>query len=177
MASKTLKIRNLGVPLDLGHERRSVDTGPSAARAAGLNAALQALGHEVEDGGKIHGKIPETQHFGDPRAKYLKEIAETSQEVAHRIYQTLEAVRFRPSIARGVARVDFLLDRRTGEIFVNETNTIPGFTPVSMFPKLREASGVPYPKLIDRLIELALERHREKARTRYSYEPTSRRRT
>ncbi len=86
-----LKTRILGVPLDLGQERRGVDMGPSAVRAAGLNAALQALGHEVEDAGDIHVKIPEMQHFGDRRAKYLNEIAETCQEVAHRIYQTLEA--------------------------------------------------------------------------------------
>jgi arginase len=86
-----VKIRILGVPLDLGQERRGVDMGPSAVRAAGLNSALKALGHKVEDAGNIHVKIPEEQHFGDRHAKYLNEIAETSQEVAHRIYQTLEA--------------------------------------------------------------------------------------
>ena len=85
-----LKIRILGVPLDLGQERRGVDMGPSAVRAAGLNSALKALGHQVEDVGNIHVKIPEMQHFGDRHAKYLNEIAEASQEVAHRIYQTLE---------------------------------------------------------------------------------------
>ena len=85
-----LKIRILGVPLDLGQERRGVDMGPSAVRAAGLNSALKSLGHQVEDAGDIHVKIPEMQPFGDRRAKYLNEIAETSQEVAHRIYQTLE---------------------------------------------------------------------------------------
>jgi arginase len=86
-----VKIRILGVPLDLGQERRGVDMGPSAMRAAGLNSALKGLGHKVEDAGNIHVKIPEEQHFGDRRAKYLHEIAETCQEVAHRIYQTLEA--------------------------------------------------------------------------------------
>lgn len=85
------KIRILGVPLDLGQERRGVDMGPSAMRAAGLNAALKGLGLKVEDTGNIYVKIPEEQHFGDKRAKYLKEIAETSKEVADRIYQTLEA--------------------------------------------------------------------------------------
>ena len=84
-----LRIRILGVPLDLGQERRGVDMGPSAVRAAGLNAALKSLGHQVEDAGNIHVKIPEEQHFGDKRAKYLNEIAETCQEVAHRIYQML----------------------------------------------------------------------------------------
>lgn len=85
------KIRILGVPLDLGQERRGVDMGPSAMRAAGLNAALKGLDYKVEDTGNIYVKIPEEQHFGDKRAKYLKEIAETSKEVADRIYQTLEA--------------------------------------------------------------------------------------
>jgi arginase len=86
-----MKIRILGVPLDLGQERRGVDMGPSAVRAAGLNHTLKGLGHQVEDAGNIHVKLPEEQHFGDRHAKYLNEIAETSQEVAHRIYQTLEA--------------------------------------------------------------------------------------
>jgi len=85
-----MKVRILGVPLDLGQERRGVDMGPSAVRAAGLNAALKSLGHKVEDGGNIYVKIPEEQPVGDKRAKYLKEIAETCQEIAQRIYQTLE---------------------------------------------------------------------------------------
>ncbi|MBI4165485.1 MAG: arginase [Acidobacteria bacterium] len=86
-----LKIRILGVPLDLGQGRRGVDMGPSAVRAAGLNAALKSLGHQVEDSGNIPVKIPEMQPFGDRHAKYLNEIAETCQEVAHRNYQALEA--------------------------------------------------------------------------------------
>src|SRR2546428_13316226 len=86
-----MKIRILGVPLDLGQERRGVDMGPSAVRAAGLNAAIKNLGHQAEDAGNVHVKLPEEQHFGDKRAKYLKEIEETCQEVAHRVYQTLEA--------------------------------------------------------------------------------------
>lgn len=84
------KIKVLGVPLDLGQERRGVDMGPSAVRAAGLNSALRGLGYEVEDAGNIHVKLPEEQHFGDIKAKYLKEITETCREVAHLIYQTLE---------------------------------------------------------------------------------------
>ena len=69
-----MKIRVLGIPLDMGQARRGVDMGPSAVRAAGLNSALKALGHHVEDGGNIHVRIAEEQHFGDKRAKYLKEI-------------------------------------------------------------------------------------------------------
>ncbi len=85
-----MKIRILGVPLDLGQERRGVDMGPSALRAAGLNATLRALGHSVQDGGNIHVKNPEEQHFGDKRAKYLTEIAETCTHVARRIHGALE---------------------------------------------------------------------------------------
>jgi arginase len=77
------------VPLDLGQERRGVDMGPSALRAAGLNAAIKSLGHSVEDSGNIFVKNPEEQHFGDRRAKYLNEISETCRDVAQRIYQTL----------------------------------------------------------------------------------------
>jgi len=68
----------------------------------------------------------------------------------------------------GMARVDFLMDPKTERFYVNEVNTIPGFTAISMYPKLWAASGLPYPKLIDRLIQLALERHAEKKKTKFS---------
>ena len=61
----------------------------------------------------------------------------------------------------GFARVDFLLERPTGKIYLNEVNTLPGFTPISMFPKLWEESGLAYPRLIERLVELARERWME----------------
>ena len=67
-----------------------------------------------------------------------------------------------------MARVDFLLARATGELLLNEINTIPGFTTISMFAKLWEASGLDYPALVDRLIELAVERHQEKQHLRTS---------
>jgi D-alanine-D-alanine ligase len=67
-----------------------------------------------------------------------------------------------------MARVDFLLDGRAGKIFVNEVNTIPGFTTISMYSKLWAASGVDYPALLDRLIALAIERHQEKQHLRTS---------
>jgi arginase len=84
-----MKIRILGIPLDLGQARRGVDMGPSAVRAAGLNSVLKGLGHQVEDAGNIHVRIAEEQHFGDKRAKYLKEIAETCREAAERVFQTV----------------------------------------------------------------------------------------
>lgn len=68
----------------------------------------------------------------------------------------------------GMARVDFLMETETGKIFVNEINTIPGFTSISMYPKMLEYSGIPYATLIDRLIELALKRAERKGRTQYS---------
>lgn len=75
---------------------------------------------------------------------------------------------FRALGCEGMARVDFLLEEATGEMFVNEVNTIPGFTSISMYPKMWEHSGLPYPRLLDRLIELALERHRRRQALRYT---------
>jgi len=68
------KISIVGVPMDLGADRRGVDMGPSALRYADLNEKLQALGYEVDDLGDLDVIIPETRHFGDPHAKYLKEL-------------------------------------------------------------------------------------------------------
>jgi D-alanine-D-alanine ligase len=67
-----------------------------------------------------------------------------------------------------MGRVDLFLEKKTGRFLVNEINTIPGFTAISMYPRMWEASGLSYSRLIDRLVELALERHREKSRTNYS---------
>jgi arginase len=79
------KIKILGVPLDLGQTRRGVDMGPSALRAAGLQARLRSLGHEVEDAGNVPVVIPETQKHGDDSARYLKEIADVCRGTAKRI--------------------------------------------------------------------------------------------
>jgi len=68
-----------------------------------------------------------------------------------------------------MARVDFLLDRGTGGLYLNEINTIPGFTSISMYPKLWEASGLPYPKLMERLIDLAFDRFEQKAALKRKY--------
>jgi D-alanine-D-alanine ligase len=72
-----------------------------------------------------------------------------------------------------MARVDFLLQRDSGKIFANELNTIPGFTSISMYPKMWQVSGISYGELLDRLIQLALERHREKEKTRTGITPDS----
>jgi D-alanine-D-alanine ligase len=123
----------------------------------------------------IPGEILPHREFYDYTAKYLEEGTRllipaplTRKQV--RIFQDYAIRSFRAVEGTGMARCDFFLERRTGKIFINELNTIPGFTAISMYPKMWEASGLPYPKLIDRLIELAFELHREKARTKYSIE-------
>jgi D-alanine-D-alanine ligase len=83
----------------------------------------------------------------------------TIQEYARRAFRAIDG--------RGMARVDFFLERRGGKIFINELNTIPGFTSISMYPKMWEASGLTYAQLVDRLIQLALEQQQEKNRTKY----------
>ncbi|HEV8523336.1 MAG TPA: arginase [Terriglobales bacterium] len=85
------KIRVIGVPLDLGQQRRGVDMGPSAVRVAGLEARLEALGHVVEDAGNVAVAIAEQKKEGDPRAKYLREITATCTKHAELVLKTLEA--------------------------------------------------------------------------------------
>jgi D-alanine-D-alanine ligase len=124
----------------------------------------------------LPGEVVPVNEFYDYEAKYLKagsEIIIPARLTARQSDQIREiAVRaFRAVDGAGMGRVDFLLDRKTGRIFLNEINTIPGFTSISMYPKLWEATGVPYPQLLDRLIELALQRYQEKARTRFTYSP------
>ena len=81
----------IGVPLDLGQQRRGVDMGPSAVRVAGLEAKLEALGHEVEDAGNINVTLPEQKNFGEAHARYLKEITATCTKSADMVLKTLEA--------------------------------------------------------------------------------------
>ncbi len=88
---ETKHIRIIGVPLDLGQSRRGVDMGPSAMRVAGLEAKLEALGYDVEDGGNVPVAMLETEAEGDPHAKYLTEITETCSAQAELVIQTLEA--------------------------------------------------------------------------------------
>jgi D-alanine-D-alanine ligase len=92
------------------------------------------------------------------------EMTETIRDLALRVYKAIDCA--------GMARVDFLLSGETGELYVNEVNTIPGFTAISMYPKLWEASGISYSELIDRLIDLALERYHDNERSETSYQPS-----
>src|SRR3569833_2635967 len=86
----TRKICVIGVPLDMGASRRGVDMGPSAMRVAGLEARLEALGHQVKDGGNVPVDIAETQNFGSANARYLKQIAETCTRTAEAVAKSLE---------------------------------------------------------------------------------------
>jgi arginase len=86
----TRRIRVIGVPLDMGASRRGVDMGPSAMRVAGLEARLEALGHQVSDGGNIRVEIAETRNSGEKSARYLTEIAETCTRTAEAVLKTLE---------------------------------------------------------------------------------------
>jgi D-alanine-D-alanine ligase len=119
--------------------------------------------------------VPQTAEFYDYRAKYIDDDgarliipADLSVEVTGEI-QELAIRAFQAIDGSGLARVDFFLERDTGKLIVNEINTIPGFTSISMYPKLWEASGINYSQLIDRLIDLAFERHREKSRNVTSF--------
>jgi D-alanine-D-alanine ligase len=135
---------------------------------------VSVLGND-EPIASVPGEIVPSNEFYDYAAKYLDgksellipapippETAERVRQLAVEAYQAIDSA--------GMARADFLLDRHTGDLFVNEVNTIPGFTPISMYPKLWEASGISYTELIDRLIQLALQRHADKSRSVTSYE-------
>jgi D-alanine-D-alanine ligase len=124
----------------------------------------------------VPGEVVPVNEFYDYEAKYIKQGSELiipapiTARQAHRVREV--AVRaFQAVDGAGMGRVDFLLDRKSAKVYLNEINTIPGFTSISMYPKLWEASGVPYSRLLDRLIELAFVRHREKTRTRFTYRP------
>jgi len=123
----------------------------------------------------VPGEIIPSGDFYSYEAKYIDNRSqllipapipfETSQQVRELAVRGYIAVD-----CAGMARVDFLMDKDTGELFLNEINTLPGFTKISMYPKLWEASGLAFPELVDRLIELALERRAERDRTEWRYQ-------
>jgi D-alanine-D-alanine ligase len=119
------------------------------------------------------GEVVPSREFYDFEAKYLDDSSKVIVPAELPPAVTAEVKRlaieaFRSIDCAGMARVDFLMDRGTGTLYVNEINTIPGFTTISMYSKMWEASGVSYPELLDRLIALALERHTEKQELRTS---------
>jgi len=130
---------------------------------------VSVLGNDDPEASVV-GEIVPAHEFYDYEAKYLDEgsrllipapieasVADETRALALKAFQAVDAA--------GMARVDFFLERGTGRLLLNELNTIPGFTRISMYPKLWEASGLPYPKLIERLVELAIERFNDKQRS------------
>lgn len=121
----------------------------------------------------VPGEIVPSAEFYDYNAKYLDEgsqliIPAKLTKAKTRKVQELAVAGFRAVDCSGLARADFLMDPKSRKIYLNEINTMPGFTSISMYPKLWAASGVSYPELIERLIQLGLERHEEKKKNQYS---------
>jgi D-alanine-D-alanine ligase len=121
----------------------------------------------------VVGEVISSNEFYDYRAKYIDGKSQTvipadiAQEITAEVRQ--QAVQaFLALDLNGLARVDFFIEKGTNKVYINEVNTLPGFTEISMYPKLWEASGLPYPELLDRLIELAIERHADRQRNRTS---------
>ena len=183
-----VKPANLGssVGITKAHNRAEVVLALTEAarydRKLLVEAAIDAREIEVsvlgndEPIASLPGEIVPSNEFYDYAAKYIEqgsqvlipapippETAERAQKLAIQAFLAIDCA--------GMARVDFLLDRLTGKLYLNEMNTIPGFTPISAYSRMWEASGVPYTELISRLIDLALERHADKSRSITSYQP------
>ncbi len=164
-----------------GNARRGSQAGRGGQSARGGGAArarefeVAVLGND-EPKASVVGEIIPGKEFYDYEAKYLSEgsvpviPAKISRDESRRIRE-MAVTAFKACDLSGLARVDFLMEPEGKKrIYLNEVNTMPGFTQISMYPKLWEATGLSYKDLITRLIELALERHAEKARTVYSRE-------
>jgi D-alanine-D-alanine ligase len=138
---------------------------------------VSVLGND-EPVASVCGEVVPSREFYSYESKYIDGTsglqipaelpAETAEQIRHyavRAYKLIDSA--------GMARVDFFVERDTNQIYLNELNTIPGFTKISMYPKLWQASGLPYHKLVDRLIELALERKAERDHTSHTYRSQS----
>ena len=149
-----------------------IEQGVGGKRNKAREIECAVLGND-EPIASICGEIIPAKEFYDYDAKYIDAGSELLiparldhtqvrqiQEMAIRAFQSVEC--------SGLARVDFLMDPVSGHFYVNEVNTMPGFTSISMYPKLWAATGIEYPALIDRLIQLALERHADKKRNQYA---------
>lgn len=124
----------------------------------------------------VVGEVVACNEFYDYEAKYSGEStsqtiipADIPEAVSNKIREYAVKA-FKTLGCAGLGRVDFFLEKETGGIYINEINTLPGFTSISMYPKLWEASGIPYPDLICKLVELAIERHRDSAREINSFD-------
>jgi D-alanine-D-alanine ligase len=185
-----VKPANLGssVGISKAHDRKEL--GPAIEEAAKFDRKIvieQGVGgkkhkaREIECSvlgndnptASVPGEIVPGKEFYDYTAKYLDEgsqliIPANLSKAETRKVQQLALSAFKAVDCSGLARVDFLMDPKTRKIYLNEINTMPGFTSISMYPKLWAASGLAYADLIERLIQLGLERHGEKKKNQYS---------
>ena len=185
-----VKPANLGSSVGISKAHDGKELGPAIAEAAKFDRKIvieEGVGgkknkaREIEcavlgnDDPKasVAGEIVPCKEFYDYDAKYLVEGSEavipaklTKAEM--KTVQRLAIAAFQAVDCTGLARVDFLMEPKSRKIFVNEINTMPGFTAISMYPKMWAASGVSYPELIDHLIRLGIERHEDKKRNQYS---------
>ena len=149
-----------------------IEEGVGGAKAKAREIECSVLGNDKPIA-SVPGEVVPIKEFYDYNAKYLDEGSELIipaklTKAKQKEVQRLAIAAFQAVECAGLGRVDFLMHPRTGKMYVNEINTIPGFTSISMYPKLWVASGISYPQLIDRLIQLALERHAEKKQNQYS---------
>ena len=135
---------------------------------------LSVLGNE-EPIASVPGEVRPAREFYDYQAKYIDDDSELLIPAPLSDSQTAEARRlaletYKALECSGLGRVDLLLESDSEKFYVNELNTLPGFTSISMYPRLWDASGIPYPELIDRLINLAIERHEKRSKLRTSFD-------
>jgi D-alanine-D-alanine ligase len=176
--SKAHDRSELGPALDLAarYDRKLVvEQGVGGGKSKARELEVAVLGND-DPKASVVGEIIPGKEFYDYEAKYLSEgsvpvIPARLSRAESRQIRDMAVAAFRACDLAGLARVDFLMEPGGRcRIYLNEVNTLPGFTQISMYPKLWEATGIPYKDLITRLIELALERQSEKSRTTYSRE-------
>jgi D-alanine-D-alanine ligase len=185
-----VKPANLGSSVGISKAHNRKELGPAIEEAAKFDRKIvieQGVGGKKEKAREIEcsvlgndepaaslpGEIVPGKEFYDYAAKYVDEgsqliIPAKLTKAETKKVQDLAVAAFRAVDCSGLARVDFLMDPKTRKIYLNEINTMPGFTAISMYPKLWAASGVAYADLIDRLIQLGIERHEDKKKNQYS---------
>src|SRR5581483_10251695 len=185
-----VKPANLGSSVGISKAHNSKELGPAIYEASKFDRKIvveEGVGGKTQKAREIEcsvlgndkpqasvpGEIVPVKEFYDYTAKYLEEgsqlvIPAKLTRAETRKVQELAIKAFQAVDCSGLARVDFLMDPKTRKIFLNEINTMPGFTSISMYPKLWAASGLPYPQLIEKLLQLGLERHEDKKKNQYS---------
>jgi D-alanine-D-alanine ligase len=149
-----------------------IEQGVGGAKEKAREIECSVLGND-EPAASVPGEIVPGKEFYDYTAKYVDEgsqliiPAKLSKSETKKV-QDLAIAAFKAVDCSGLARVDFLMDPKTRKIYLNEINTMPGFTAISMYPKLWAASGLAYADLIDRLIQLGIERHEDKKKNQYT---------